>query len=246
MLVCTRCDTRYPKTGQGFFDLLTAEAAAEPIPGTPAQQLMQSELVARVYERFWRPFFVRVFAGPGATGAAGGFAGEFFIHKNALGMDERPGPWLDLSCGPGLFARAMAAHSPGQTIVGLDISAPMLDEAAKRTRAYHNVTLLRGDAHELPFADRQFTGVNNARSLHVYDDPETAFNEVLRVLRPGGIFVGSTFAQASRAIGRLASRLTGIRRFDPPELRAWLSRLGFAEYEEVRFGDSFVFRVRKP
>src|SRR5690606_40039337 len=69
------------------------------------QRLMESELVARAYERFWRPAFVRVLAGSGAGSRTGGFPGEFFIHKNALAMDDREGPWLDVSCGPGTFTQ---------------------------------------------------------------------------------------------------------------------------------------------
>ena len=231
---------------EGYYDLLQTGTRGEPAPATPAQRLMESELVARVYERFWRPTMVRLMAGKGAGGAAGGFAGEFFIHKNALGMDERQGPWLDLSCGPGLFTRAMAAASPGQTVIGVDISKPMLQEAGKRIRAYGNVTMLRADAHVLPFADRQLAGVNNAGALHIYDDPETVFTEIFRVLQPNGVYVGSTFAPASRITARFASRISGIRRFDPPELRSWLSRIGFSEYEEIRLGDGFVFKTRKP
>lgn len=243
-LTCHRCDRRYPRAAAGYIDLLDVDG--ERAPATAAQRFMESELVARIYERFWRPFMVRALAGPGAAGAAGGFAGELFIHKNALGVDDRAGPWLDLSCGPGLFTRAFAAAAPGQSIIGLDISRPMLEEAAKRTRAYPNVTLVRADAHDLPFADRQLGGVNNAGALHVYDDPDQVFREVFRVIRPGGVYVGSTFVDAARLTSRLASRLSGIRRYDPHELRAQLSRVGFAEYEEVRLGDGFVFKAKKP
>jgi 2-polyprenyl-3-methyl-5-hydroxy-6-metoxy-1,4-benzoquinol methylase len=244
LISCHRCDHRFPRAEGGYFDLIDFEGATA--PATPAQRFMESELVARIYERFFRPFMVRTLAGPGAAGGAGGFSGELFLHKNALGMDERTGAWLDLSCGPGLFTRAMAAASPGQTIVGLDLSRPMLAEAGKRTRAYPNVTLVRANAQELPLADRRFVGVNNAGALHVYDDPEAAFTEIFRVLQPRGVYVGSTFAPASRALGRITSRLTGIRRFDPHELRAWLSRIGFHDYEEIRLGDAFVFKARKP
>jgi SAM-dependent methyltransferase len=244
-LACSGCQRHYALADAGYLDLLQIDVG-EPAASTPAQRFMESELVARLYDRLWRPTFVRVFAGRGAAGSAGGFGGEFFIHKNALGLDERPGPYLDLSCGPGAFSRAMAAAAPGETIVGVDISRAMLEAAAQRLRGYGNVVLVRADAQKLPFGDGQFGGVNNAGALHVYDDPEAAFCEVFRVLRPGGIYVGSTFAESSRAAGRLAARLTGIRRFDPAELRAWLSRIGFSEYEQIRLGDGFVFRARKP
>ncbi|HLU68083.1 MAG TPA: class I SAM-dependent methyltransferase [Kofleriaceae bacterium] len=242
---CRACGVVHPDRG-GYLDMLASSALGEPTPSTPEQRLMESELVARLYERFWRPAFVRLLAGRGAGGATGGFAGEFFIHKNALGMDERGGPWLDLSSGPGVFTRAMASAAPGDWVIGLDISRAMVEAAARRVNGYGNVGLVRADAHDLPLASGCFAGVNNTGALHVYDDPEAVFSEVIRVLAPGGIYVGSTFAQSRSPVGRLTSRVAGIRRFDPPELRSWLSRIGFADYEEIRLGDSMIFRVRKP
>ncbi len=244
-LECRACGRSYPDQG-GYFDFLVGSMRGEPPPTSAEQRLMESELVARVYERFWRPAFVRLLAGSGAAGATGGFPGEFFIHKNALGLDDRGGPWLDMSCGPGVFTRAMASAAPGDWVIGLDISRAMLNTAAHRVHGYGNIGLVRADAHELPFASESFAGVNNAGALHVYDDPEAVFSEVIRVLERGGIYVGSTFAESRSPLARLTARVAGIRRFDPPELRAWLSRIGFADYEEIRPGDALIFRVRKP
>jgi ubiquinone/menaquinone biosynthesis C-methylase UbiE len=122
----------------------------------------------------------------------------------------------------------------------------MLEVAARRVHGYGNIGLVRADAHDLPFAGESFTGVNNAGALHAYDDAEAVFSEIIRVLCPGGIYVGSTFAQSRSPLGRLTARMAGIRRFELPELRAWLSRIGFADYEEIRLGNSVIFRVRKP
>jgi SAM-dependent methyltransferase len=240
-LACPACAT--PIAIGPYLDMLGGGA---PAPSSAEQRMMESELVARLYERFWRPSFVRLMAGGGAASATGGFAGEFFLHKNAMGMDDRSGPWLDLSCGPGVFTRAMAAASPGDWVAGLDISRAMLEIAARRVHGYANVVLVRADAHDLPLASGAFAGVNNAGALHAYDDPEAVFCEVLRVLQKGGVFVGSTFAPSRSLTGRIAARIGGIRRFEPSELRAWLSRVGFADYEEIRLGGAFVFRVKKP
>ena len=219
-----------------MIDLIDTTISGEPTPANTEQRLMESELIARIYERVWRPTFVRLLAGKGAGAAVGGLSGELFIHKHSLALDDRPGPWLDLSCGPGAFARALAAAAPGALIVGLDISRAMLDIASQRTGSYTNVVLVRADAHALPFVDGAFGGVNNAGALHAYDDPELVFREIRRVLRPNGIYVGSTFAEAPTLLGRLAARAAGIRRFEPAELRAWLQRIGFADYEDVRLG----------
>jgi len=243
---CTTCGLEPPATVPGVLDLIDVRDGGEPTAPTSEQRFMESELVARVYERFWRPTFVRMLAGKGAGAAVGGVAGELFIHKTSLGLDERPGPWLDLSCGSGAFVRALAAAAPGALVVGLDISRAMLAVAAERTAGYTNAVLVRGDAHALPFVDGAFGGCNNAGALHAYDDPELVFREIRRVLRPGGVYVGSTFAEAPSLVGRLAARAAGIRRFEPGELRAWLQRIGFSDYEDVRLGGAFVFRARRP
>ncbi|HEY6176541.1 MAG TPA: methyltransferase domain-containing protein [Kofleriaceae bacterium] len=242
---CRGCGLEPAPSAHGVIDLLDASAGELPAY-TTEQRLMESELVARIYDRFWRPTFVRLLAGKGAGAAVGGLSGELFIHKHGLGLDDRSGPWLDLSCGPGAFARALAAAAPGALIVGLDISRAMLDVAAQRTAGYTNVVLVRADAHALPFVDGAFGGVNNAGALHAYDDPELVFREIRRVLKSGGHYVGSTFAEAPSLLGRLTARAAGIRRFDPSELRAWLQRIGFSDYEDVRLGGALVFRVRRP
>jgi ubiquinone/menaquinone biosynthesis C-methylase UbiE len=245
-ITCTNGSCGYCCPGRhGYYDFMTAGLNRR-VASTTEQRLMESELVARVYERMWRPTFVRMMAGKGAEAITGGFAGEFFIHKNALSMDEREGPWLDLSCGPGTFTRAMASASPGSWVVGLDIARSMVEVAAAKGRGYDNLVFVRGDAHDLPIADASMSGVNNAGALHVYDDPEAVFTEIRRVLKPDGLFVGSTFSPAKSIVGRTLAQVSGIRRFRPSELRAWLSRLGFADYEELRLGRSFVFKVRKP
>ncbi len=243
---CVRCGLSVRPGPGSSYDLLDVAVRGEPTPPDTEQRMMESQLIARLYERVWRPTFVRVLAGAGAGAAVGGAAGELFIHKQSLGLDDRTGPWLDLSCGPGVFTRAIGAASPGALVVGLDISRAMLEVAAARTASYRNVALIRADAHDLPFIDGSFEGINNAGALHAYDDPEAVFREVWRVLRPGGLFVGSTFAAAPTLLGKLVSKIAGIRRFESRELRAWLGRLGFADFEELRLGGAFVFRVRKP
>jgi SAM-dependent methyltransferase len=245
-LACKRCGLEVRSLGGGALDLLDQEERGEVQVTTTEQRFMESMVVARIYERLWRPAFVRMFAGSGAGAAVGGFAGEMFVHKHTLGLDERDGPWLDLSCATGLFVRAIAAAAPSALVVGLDISLAMLEVAGRRGRGYSNVQLVRGDAHALPFVDGSIGGINNVGALHAYDDPEQVFREVWRVLRPGGVYVGSTFAEARSLVGRLAARAAGIRRFDPDELRAWLARVGLGEFEELRLGGAFIFRARKP
>lgn len=240
-LGCPNCSARYPDE-RGFFDLFSGDSHAI----TTEQRLMESELVARVYDRVFRPAYVRLLGGGGAGKNAGGFKGELFIYKNALATEDREGPWLDLSCATGSVTRALASAAPGDWVIGADISRPMLEAAARRVRGYGNVVLVRADAHDLPIGERSVGGVCIASALHVYNDPERVFCEVLRTMRRGAVFVGSAFHHKASMFHRLAGRLGGIRRYDPHELRSWLSRVGFVDYDEIKLGGAFIFRVRRP
>lgn len=227
-----------------YYDFIAGAGASEPAPETVAQRLMESKLFVRLYENVMRPFFVRVFAGPNA--GAPSPAEEEQMYEELLDLRSGGGPWLDMSCGAGGFTRGLAAARPDATFVGLDISGQMLDKAAAQLSGMSNVCLIRADVHDLPFPDAVFAGVNNAGSLHLYKDRDAVFREVFRVLKPGGTYVVSTFAESRRILGRVVTRLVGVRRTDLPALPGHLAQFGFGQYEERRFGDIFMAKVRKP
>jgi SAM-dependent methyltransferase len=86
---------------------------------------------------------------------------------------------LELGCGEGRVARALAEH--GYRIVGVDTS-----EGA--VAAADGVEALVADAAELPFEDGAFDLVYAFMSLLNVDDLDRAVAEAARVLQPGGAF----------------------------------------------------------
>jgi SAM-dependent methyltransferase len=86
---------------------------------------------------------------------------------------------LEVGCGTGHFTRWMAERS--LDAVGLDISAPMLNEA----RRLGGPSYLRGDALSLPFADRSYDVAALITTLEFVPDPARALAEVVRVARQG-------------------------------------------------------------
>ncbi|MEO6029624.1 MAG: ubiquinone/menaquinone biosynthesis methyltransferase [Candidatus Binatia bacterium] len=88
---------------------------------------------------------------------------------------------LDLACGSGDLTAA--ARAAGARVVGLDVSAGMLEAA--RARQLGDV-LVRGDALALPLADGSMDAVVSGFALRNFVDLAAAFAEVARVLRPGG------------------------------------------------------------
>ncbi len=87
---------------------------------------------------------------------------------------------LDLCCGPGMLSAA--AGSMGASAVGLDFPGVV---ALARTLV-PGAEFQEGDATELPFPDNSFDAIVCGYGIIHVPDPETAMQEMLRVLRPGG------------------------------------------------------------
>jgi len=96
---------------------------------------------------------------------------------------------LDLGCGPGHTALAFAARVA--SVVGLDLTPAMLDQAGRlaHERGLANVRFEQGNAARLPLPDASFDVVTSRLSAHHVADPAAMVREVARVLVPGGIFL---------------------------------------------------------
>ena len=91
---------------------------------------------------------------------------------------------LEIACGTGRFTVMLAER--GADIVGLDISAPMLQQGREKARAAgvaDHLEFLRGDAGRLPFPDDHFDVVFAMRFFHLADTPASFLSEMRRVSR---------------------------------------------------------------
>lgn len=91
---------------------------------------------------------------------------------------------LDVGCGEGRTARALAAE-PGRQVVGADFSVEML-RVARACGSLPNLHYCAADAMQLPFADGSFDTVVAVTTLNNVPDLSLALGEMGRVLRPGG------------------------------------------------------------
>lgn len=96
---------------------------------------------------------------------------------------------LDVACGPGILACALAGHA--RHVTGIDITPAMIAQAEARqaAAALGNVAWQVGDATALPFEDGRFDRVTTRYSFHHMPDPAAALAEMKRVCRPGGRIV---------------------------------------------------------
>jgi ubiquinone/menaquinone biosynthesis methyltransferase len=109
---------------------------------------------------------------------------------------------LDLASGTGDLALALAAR--GASVVGLDVTHRMLQLAAVKARAASatGVTWTVGDMGALPCPAHAFTLVTTSYGLRNVPDLETAIDEIVRVLAPGGRLLSLDFNRPSHPVVR--------------------------------------------
>jgi ubiquinone/menaquinone biosynthesis C-methylase UbiE len=102
---------------------------------------------------------------------------------------------LDIGCGPGSFAFAVA--EAGFSVVGVDAYSSLLDLAREKRQAqrlpnlsFRHADLARGDT----FVAETFDQVLNVHSLYAHASPDELLRQAHRVLKPGGhgVFVNFT------------------------------------------------------
>jgi len=140
---------------------------------------------------------------------------------------EHGAPIADLGCGPGHVAAWLADW--GVAAVGIDLSPAMI--AAGR-REYPQVELRVGDLLALPAADGEFGAAIAFYSIIHLEPGELnrAFEEIHRVLRPGGLFlvafhIGAEVRHLDEWWGHAVD--VDFRFFQPPEIADAIERAGF-------------------
>ncbi len=108
-----------------------------------------------------------------------------------LVKEKQPKTILDIATGTGDLAINLA-ETNATKIVGLDISSGMLDigkEKIKKKGLEHNIEMVLGDSENMPFGDNTFDAITVAFGVRNFETLENGLKEILRVLKPNGIFV---------------------------------------------------------
>jgi SAM-dependent methyltransferase len=106
-----------------------------------------------------------------------------------------------MGCGNGALSLAISSVvASGGSVLGLDISGPMLAAAAGRAErsGRDNVTFERGDAQVHPLPDAAFDAVVSRFEVMFFDDPAAAFVNLARTLRRGGRIVFTCWQEPTR------------------------------------------------
>jgi SAM-dependent methyltransferase len=95
---------------------------------------------------------------------------------------------LDVGCGTGRATREAARIASQGSVVGVDLSAVMLDHARRQSDAdgLKNITYVQGDAQLYPFDARAFDVAMSSFGVMFFGNPVAAFTNIGNAVRPGG------------------------------------------------------------
>jgi phosphatidylethanolamine/phosphatidyl-N-methylethanolamine N-methyltransferase len=177
---------------------------------------MERDQVAEAYGR-WAPVYDMVFGPVFRRG-----------RRAAVAVAERVGGRiLEVGVGTGL---SLGDYSARNRIVGIDISAPMLEMARARVARLglrHVEKLSVMDAEHLSFPDASFDVVVAQYVVTAIPNPEAALDEFVRVVRPGGEIVLTTRIGAEKGLrGALEKLLMPLT-----SRMGWRTEFPWARYE---------------
>jgi demethylmenaquinone methyltransferase/2-methoxy-6-polyprenyl-1,4-benzoquinol methylase len=110
----------------------------------------------------------------------------------------QPKIMLDVATGTGDVAIMAEALLKPEKIIGIDISDGMLELGREklRTRQLTDViTLQNGDSEAINFPDNSFDAVTVAFGVRNFENLEKGLQEILRVLKPGGMLCVLEFSK---------------------------------------------------
>ena len=108
-----------------------------------------------------------------------------------LVANTHPKTILDIATGTGDLAILMTKTN-AEKIIGLDISAGMLDVGRKKIenrKLSDKIEMILADSENMPFEDNTFDAITVAFGVRNFENLEKGLSEILRVLKPNGIFV---------------------------------------------------------
>jgi ubiquinone/menaquinone biosynthesis C-methylase UbiE len=169
------------------------------------------------------------------------------LPKVLSGTDLR-GDLLELGPGPGLVTRRLAQRvgSTAGSLTVVEIDAGLASTLRQRF-SDRGVRVVEGSATRLPFPDASFDVVVACTMLHHVPSPaeqQEVLREAVRVLRPGGWFVGSDSLPSF--VLRMAHLRDTMVLVDVRTLAEHLTAAGAVNIDVEEHSSFFVFRGQRP
>ncbi|GAB5435854.1 class I SAM-dependent methyltransferase [Falsiruegeria mediterranea] len=175
------------------------------------------------------------------------------------GVDLKGKHILDIGCGSGAIAVLLAGEMEAGKVTGIDVEAPVCEAARQRVRdagLEGRVEIIEVSPGPMPFDAETFDVVFSKDSIIHIPDKAALAAEVLRVLKPGGMFAASDwltnhdgdmspemahyvkmedleFQMASPAKYRVAMEEAGFEAVELVNRNPWYAQVSAAEFAEL-------------
>jgi ubiquinone/menaquinone biosynthesis C-methylase UbiE len=163
---------------------------------------------------------------------------------------------LEVGCGTGTLTLAAKARLGAESqVIGIDVAEDMLAAARRKaSQAGLEITFQAGRIEQIPFPDGRFQVVLASLMIHHIPDPadkQRGFNEILRVLKPGGRLLIVDFEPpTNRILSHLVRGVLGEEMAERTvrELIPLATQAGFAGIESGAAKSRFLsfLRATKP
>ncbi|XP_050264798.1 uncharacterized methyltransferase At1g78140, chloroplastic-like isoform X1 [Quercus robur] len=251
-LQCNTCKKSF-YGNQTHYDVTVASGTKDYGLGMPiSTEFFRFPLISFLYERGWRQSF-------SIWGSFPGPEKEFELMRDSL-KPALDGIIVDASCGSGLFSRLFAQSGLFSLVIALDYSENMLQQCyefikQEETFPKENLILVRADISRLPFVSSSVDAVHAGAALQCWPSPSTAVAEISRVLRPGGVFVATTyifdgpfaFIPFLRRQRQIIAAMSGSHFFlSERELQDLCTACGLVGFTSIRNGLFVMISASKP
>ncbi|MEX0608751.1 MAG: class I SAM-dependent methyltransferase [Balneolaceae bacterium] len=224
--VCSQEGDEY-QVKNNIIDLLGKEPEFTSI----AQSTNHWKITAAIYEDIWRKRSLSLLSGE-----------EFPIEQEYELLIEWTAPkengfYLDLGCSTALYGRALKAAQKKATIVALDFSSQMLEEARLKAEADEtDMVFVRADGRELPFFRKTFDGIVMGGTLNELTEELKVLYEAKRVIKKDGVLFMMHLIKSDAWYGRLLQEsvsLGGIKFWSVDESNKLFDQAGFTVEDQL-------------
>ena len=147
---------------------------------------------------------------------------------------------LDIGCGGGATLKRLLKRSPEGMIYGIDISEESVVKAKNVNKQLLNkqVFVQQGSANRLPWEDQKFDVVTAVETVYFWPNLPQCFQEVKRVLKPGGQF--AIMLEVIEGDSIWTNVVEGMTVYSPEMLKDMLEQAGFGDVEVFRKKPSYA------
>lgn len=152
--------------------------------------------------------------------------------------DDFSGVLLDVPVGTAVFTKEKWKSLSKAEIICLDYSEDMLAQAEAHLADCPHISCVQGDVGQLPLENESCDIVLSMNGFHAFPDKGKAFQEIWRVLKPGGKFIACYYIKGESSITDWLVKNILAKKgwFTPPfQTKSEIKELLEQQYERVDF-----------